>query len=236
MGDLVNRTKATLRTNSPAILSGTGIGGVLVTAYLAAKAGSKSAKQLDAFVENSSFRNKAHIVWQNYVPTGISAALTIGCIVGGARVSNKRAAAAYSLLTLSEKAFEEYSAKVVEQIGVKKEEKIRDEIAQDRVRENPPVMVVGSGSVLCFDAHSGRYFNSDMETLRRACNSINAQLLSEDRATVTDFYYLVGLHPTSYSSEAGWHSPKLLELRFSTVMSEDNRPCISFEFNYVGKV
>jgi hypothetical protein len=181
-------------------------------------------------------KEKAKLIWQLYIPTTVSTVLTIGCIIGGARIGTKRAAAAYSLLTVSEQAFVEYKEKVVEQIGEKKEQKVRDEIAQDRVNQSSPqagVVIVSAGQVLCYEMHTGRYFNCDMETIRKAQNTINAKLIREMEASLSDFYYLVGLPPTSYSSGTGWNSDKMLELSFSTVLSDDGRPCISFEYNYI---
>lgn len=227
-----------LHKNSPSIFTGIGIGGVLTTAYLASKATFKIANDINSDSTlgrpELSRKEKVKKYWPQYIPTAISAGITIGCIVSGARIGNKRAAAAYSLLSVSEKAFTEYKEKVVEQIGAKKEQTLRDEIAQDKVNKtlDKNVVVIGNGNVLCFDMFSGRYFNSDMETLRKSENTINAKLIRETYATVSDFYYLVGLPYTTISSECGWNVDKMLELRFSTVMSEDGRPCIAYDFNY----
>jgi hypothetical protein len=50
-------------------------------------------------------------------------------------------------------------------------------------------------------------------------------------ASLSDFYHLIGLPSTSFSDEVGWTSDKLLELEISTVLSEDERPCLSIGFN-----
>lgn len=247
--DLLKRAENLVRDNSSTILTSFGVSGALTTAYLAAKAGYQSVEIIER--EKTRFRNgeiafstpdnlftkreTVKLLWKLYIPTAVSGALTITCIVAGARLSNKKTAAAYSLLTISEKAYTEYREKVIEQLGERKEQAIRDEIAQDRVKETSGqgIIIVGSGGVLCFESHTGRYFNSDMETLRKAQNTINAQLISQNEANLNDFYYLIQLPHTSYSSCAGWTSDRMMELRFSTVMSEDGRPCISFDYNYL---
>jgi hypothetical protein len=236
---LIQKTEKILRDNSSSILIAVGVSGTITTAYLAAKASYKLAEEVlahdDEYATGYNYTTKVKIktYWKLYIPTAISGVLTIGCIVGGARLGTKKTAAAYSLLAVSETAFSEYKEKVVEQIGVKKEQSLRDELAQDRVDKTPAVLIVGSGNVLCFESHTGRYFNSDIETLRKAENTINAKMIREHDASLSDFYYLVGLPYTSYSSSTGWNVDKTMELRFSTVMSEDGRPCISFEYNYV---
>lgn len=240
---IMHRIEKILRDNSPTILTSLGVSGTITTAYLAGKASFEAVEaltieqnRLDSYIKSHPLDRKEKIkhVWKIYIPTAVSGVFTIACIIGGTRVSTKRAAAAYSLLSVSEKAFTEYKEKIVEQLGVKKEQAVRDEIAQDRVTKNPQGMViVGAGNVLCYDMHSGRYFNSDMETLRKAQNEINAKMIRETSASLSDFYYMVGLPPTSYSDRSGWDSCKLLELKFSTVLSEDQRPCIAFDYNYI---
>ena len=227
---LANRTEKAIRHNSPTILTSLGVSGVLTTAYLAGKA-SYEIGQRNKGVDAKTFIKK---YWRVYIPAAISGTLTIACIITGAKIGTKRTAAAYSLLAVSERAFSEYKDKVVETIGKKKEQAVRDEIAQDRVSKNPTGTVIfGDGTVRCFDAHSGRYFNSDMETLRKAQNDINALLHREDTASLSDFYHMVGLPNTTHSSSVGWESDKMMELEFSTVLSENGIPCISFDFNYI---
>jgi hypothetical protein len=78
-----------------------------------------------------------------------------------------------------------------------------------------------------------RYFKSDMETLRRAENDIGARTIHDCYTTVSEFYNLVGLKPTSVSDNQGWSSDKLMELRFSTCLTESGDPCLAFDYNYV---
>ena len=68
------------------------------------------------------------------------------------------------------------------------------------------------------------------ETIRRAANDMNYQILKSDWATVTDFYDKVGLEPTSESDEYGWNGEHPLELGFSTHETPDGKPCLSYEF------
>jgi hypothetical protein len=239
MHELTRTLERFVRSNSPVLLTSLGASGVITTAYLSGRASYKAALviRMENIVSEEPLtkKDKARIVWKQYIPTAISAGLTIGCIIGGTKIGMKRTAAAYSLLTVSEKAFSEYKEKVIEQIGEKKEQGIRDAIAQDRVDKDQPkdVVVVGSGNVLCNEQHTGRYFNCDMETLRRAQNSINAKLIREMEATLSDFYYMVRLPTTSYSSVTGWNVDKMLELYFSSTLTEDGRPCLSFDYNYI---
>ncbi len=220
--------------NSPAILTAIGVTGTLTTAYLTAQATVKSVRQLDEEAEPKLTASEVFkAVWKNYIPAAATATLTVAATIGANSVSTRRAAAVAVAYSVTEKAFTEYREKVVQHIGDKKEEKIRHEIAQARVDRDPvdkPSVIVGQGRVLCYEEFTGRFFYSDMETLRKAQNDINAQVINDSYASLDDFYDMIGLPQTSESSEIGWNVDRLLNLQFSAVISE-GRPCISVGFS-----
>lgn len=242
--DLVQRAGKFAADNSPAILTAIGVTGALTTAYLTGKASFKAAelilekqKRLDE--EPKSYpldtKEKVELVWRLYIPAAATGLLTVTCIIGANRIGTRRAAALATAMTISEKAFTEYKDKVVERLGKNKEQAVRDEIAQERVDRTPvsltkEVIIAGGGDVLCFDVFTGRYFKSDMETIKKAQNDVNYQIINNMYASVSDFYNRIGLPPTGYSDEVGWNSDKLMELDISTTMSDDGRPCISINF------
>lgn len=242
LGDLGKLLRVGTKKNMPTILSAAAGVGTLGTAYLAAKAGYQTAKQNELWPSDSEHDRKELIKirikrnWKLYIPTGFSAVGTVGLIVGANRVGTKKTLAAQTAFAVSQQAYSQYRDKVIEEYGEHKDQSIRDKIADERVKQTAPdtgTVIIGSGTVLCCDLHSGRYFNSDMETLRKAQNDINKSLLAHDYATLDDFYYLIGLNPTSYSSQLGWSSDKLLELEFSTALTDDGRPCITFHYDHI---
>ncbi len=229
--------KAFAKENSPSILTGIAISGTATTAYLAGVAGYKTAGRLSEGPPTEQLPKKEIVreVWTLYIPAAVSGTITIGCIFGATQIASKRATAAYSLLAVSERIFQEYREKVVEELGEKKEKNIRDEVAQLEVTNNPPsnIIVANADGVLCCELLTGRYFLCDMETLRRSVNDINAKLLREDYCVIGEFYYLINIPFTSNSSRIGWSSDKLLELEFTTTLTEDGKPCLAFDYNYV---
>ena len=72
-----------------------------------------------------------------------------------------------------------------------------------------------------------------METLRRAENQLNKLIVNDLYVTLDEFYDILGLPGTSVSQSVGWNSDRLMELQFSTVISEDGEPCLAFDYNYV---
>lgn len=247
--DIVKETQKYAVANSPAILTAIGVTGTLTTAYLTGKASFRAVRVIDR--EQLTLKRKAEageplyildtkqqlkIVWKMYIPAASAGALTVFSIVYANRIGSRRAAAVAAAYTLSEKAFSEYKDKVVETIGKNKAQKVRDDIAQDRVTANPvgsqQVIITGGGDVLCMDSHTGRYFQSSMETLKQAQNDINYQILNHDYASLTDFYNKIALPSIPTSDNLGWNTDKSLELMFTTAMSEDNKPCLVVSFLY----
>jgi hypothetical protein len=240
MNEIVKKLERLARVNSPVILTAIGVSGTITTAYLTGRAAYESAfvileKEHELETGYLTTKEKTEYVWRLYIPATVSGVATIVCIIGATRIGARRAAALTAAYSLSDKAFAEYREKITESIGAKKEKALRDEIAQQQITQNPPtkeLIIAGSGSVLCCELFTGRYFHSDMETLRKAQNDINAKLVGHEYASLADFYYIVGLPYTSYCSDIGWTSDKLMSLDFSTVLSDDNRPCIAFDYNY----
>lgn len=236
-----------LEDNASTILTAGGVVGTTMTAILTAKASFRAAeilaeKQIQAEDVDGGYPNrfltktdKVKAVWPLYIPPVVIGTATIGSIVAANMMSAKRAAALAAAYGISERNLREYKEKVTEKLGMNKERALRDEIAQDRVRNNPPnkeVLILAGGDVLCFDMTTGRYFRSTMDTLKKAENTVNQELFNHQYASLSHFYDEVGLAPTSFSDEVGWNTAQTgpLEIRFSTVMSPDNQPCIAIDF------
>lgn len=225
--------------NSPTILAGLASGGVAFTAILAVKVTPEvNRRRAEATAELKgleTLRGKAKLfafIYKPYLPAVSVGAASIACIIGGTAISQRRNAALASIYTLTEKAFTEYKGKVAETIGAKKEESVRAAIAEEHIRKEPPSnsLIIGDGQVTCYDTLTGRYFSSDMEALRKAQNDINQKTINEMYASQNDFYQLVGLPLVGYGEEVGWRTDNMLELEFSSILSEDGKPCLAIDY------
>jgi hypothetical protein len=242
LGAIVSRARKMTADNTPLILTAIGVSGTVATVLLASKASFKAAEVLNEREKNRwpddedlEFKEKLEKTWKLYVPAVVTGTATIACIVSANHISTRRAAALASAYSISQEALREYKGKVLEKLGEKKEQGIRDEIAQDRVNRlpPPPVMIVSNGNVLCLDMHSGRYFDCDMETIRKAENDINYRILHDNYASLSDFWERVGLSKTTESDEIGWNTDKGLEVQYSSVPTDEGKPCLTIEFRTV---
>ncbi len=234
--------RKTVVKRSPEILTGVGIGGMIATVVLAVKATPKALKQIEEKKERTSkekltVAETVKTTWKCYIPATVMFALSTACIVSASSQNLKRKAALTTACSLSERALGEYQAKVAELFGEKKDTEVKEAIAKDRIDKNPPqpgsVIITNKGNVRCYDSITGRYFDSDCDTLKRAMTEIKRMLLKDDYATLNDFYYEIGLEPTKDGNELVWtvmdELDKGVDVEFYAHLSPDGIPCI-----YVG--
>ena len=247
LGPHVHKLKLLLNDNSTLILTGAGVLGTAGTAVLTGRASFKASEiirhetaniSIDAAKEDKepvylSKTEKFKLVWFHYIPPTAIGVGTIACIILANRISSKQIAALAVAGGISERALQEYKDKVVEKLGVRQGDAIHDEIAQDHVNRNPvsnQVVIAGSGDVLCFEPLTGRYFNSTIENIKRAENKVNYEIIHYDSCSLSFFFEEIGLMPTDYSEMVGWNVNNRMEVKFTTGMAEDNRPCLVIGF------
>lgn len=219
--------------NSTSILTGVAVAGVVTTTIFAVKATPKAMGLIEEAKEERdedlTTLDKIRITYPCYIPAVGIGAVTIACVLGANAVSTKRSAALVGAYSALDTGFREYQEKVKEKIGETKEKNVRDEVAQDRVtrdKKHETVVLTGDGQVLCYDLWSGRYFQSTVESIRKAQNDLNAMLLNEMYASVNDFYGMLGLSGNAMGDEFGWNSDKLLEVEFSSALTEEDRKSV----------
>ena len=231
--------RTVLSKHSPEILTGIGIAGMVTTTVLAVRDTPKALRLIeDARREKNDDLTKRETVkacWKCYIPAAVTAVVSTSCLIGASSVSARRTAALAAAYQLSETALTEYREKVVETIGEKKEKVVRDKVAKEKIEKQPvsksEVVVTSKGGTLCFESISGRYFNSDIEAIRKAENVINKRLLDDMYISLSEFYDELDLDHTSISDELGWKlDDGLIEVIFSSHISDDGKPCIVIDY------
>lgn len=232
-----------LTKHSPEILTGLGIAGMITTTVLAVKATPKAIKLVEKKKEELELNpeDKLTVVetvqaaWKPYIPAAITGVVSTTCLIGASSVNLRRNAALAAAYHLSETALSEYKEQVIETFGKNKEKKVRDNVDKARVERTPiddkEVILTGDGDTLCFDYHSGRYFKTSIDKLKKIENILNAKLLREDYISLNDFYDELGLSFTRVGDDLGWHITKgLIEFSFSTQLVNDT-PCLVLNYN-----
>jgi hypothetical protein len=171
------------------------------------------------------------LTWKCYIPTAVMGSASILCVIGASSTNLRRNAALAAACTLSESTLKNYREKVVETIGEKKERTIRDAVAKDVIDRNPianrEVILIQKGDTLCYDVISGRYFKSDINTLKKAENELNRRMRNDMYISLNEFYYEIGLSGTTVGEGLGWHIDSgYIELYFSSQLADDGTPCL----------
>jgi hypothetical protein len=236
IGKFLNGTKAKVSKHSPAILIGLAIvsGGTAVV--LAVKDTPKALKRIEDKkqeyqVDKLSPWETVKTTWPCYVPTAIAFTFAAGCAIGSQSIHVKRNAALAAAYKISETALLEYRDKVIETIGEKKEQTVRDKVAQEQVVKHPvdpqSIYRTGNGSSLFLDPLSKRYFESDIEVIRRAENRLNKKMLQSicGSTSLNDFYVEIGLEPVdeSIGYTMGWNSEHQIDLDIRPAWTNDER-------------
>lgn len=235
----VKTTKGALIKNGPSLLTGLGITGMVSTIVFAVRATPKALRRIDQEkdyleVDELTPLETVKVTWKYYIPAAITFTTSAACLIGASSVSAKRNAALATAYTLSETALKEYKAKVIETIGEKKEKIIREKIDKDHIDQRPVsksnVIFTEKGNTLCFDYHSGQYFKSDIDHIKRAVNELNRRLVGNGYVALNDFYDELDLPHTKMGYELGWDlDDGMVEIDFSAQIAEET-PCIVINY------
>lgn len=242
MKTFLRNAKMSASKHSPEILISIGVAGFISTTVLAVKATPKAVRLLKAAEKDKgddlTKLEVIKVAWKPYIPAAITGVASIACVVGANSVNARRNAALATAYQLSVTALSEYKDKVVETIGEKKEQVIREKISKDRVEQNPvtnnTVYVTGNGESLFLEPISKRYFKSDIERIRSVINTLNEHMYNDafGQISLSDLYDELGLERTDVSDELGWHIEKgSIKVDFHPVMSDDGKPCLALYYD-----
>lgn len=237
---LFKNFKTSVANHSPEILTGIGIAGMITAGVLAVKETPKALrlieeKKKELQTDKLTAKETVRTTWKCYVPSVGLTVMSTACLIGSTKVSLRRNAALATAYKLSESALTTYKEKVIETVGEKKEQSIRESIAQDKIDANPVsqnnVIVIGNGTTLCYDSISGRYFKSSKDALQRAENDLNRRMRYSDYISLNEFYAEIGLPSIDIGDDLGWNIERgYIEIFFSSHIADDGTPCLDISF------
>lgn len=235
------------------LMIGGGIAGMVIAGVTAVRVTPKASMLLeerrcskhDAYLENTeanpqlTIKDYIQVTWKYYLPPIALATVSAGAIIFAHKVDRKENAALAAAYAISESRLKEYSEKVLETVGEKKEKEVRNAIDKDRVNNNQPVdgeiISTGQGDTLCMDAWNGRYFYSDIEVLRRAAIDLSRTVLDGETVTLNDFYDRIDLPQTKNGDFFAWeigNHHEMIELSFSSQLDFKKRPVLVMDFKF----
>lgn len=238
----LNTARTIITANSPVLLVGTAIAGVVTTGVLAARGGYKArgivdeaeGRYKDVLPEATlSTQEKVQLTWLCYAVPGVTGASTIASVVGVHTIHTKRHAALAGLYAVTSGKLDDYKDKAEELLGTKKTQALNDALGQQSADRHPlvdhEVIILEGGNELCHDDWSGRWFMGSVPIIEKAIYEVNLQLVESGEASLNDFYDHVGLHPIPMGVNFGWNGAKI-EPRFGNITASNGKPAISISF------
>lgn len=256
---LVASTRNAVSKHSPGILMGFGIGGMIATTVLAVTA---TPKAMACIEEEKRAQNRAlireaeelghdtctqigklrpldvvRVTWKCYIPAAITGVLSTSCLLLSGSVHARRNAALATAYKLSETALREYREQVIDTIGEKKEQVVREKVNQKKLDDTPvtksEIYYTGKGTTLFLEPLSTRYFESDIDRVRKAENVLNKQMLHDicGSVSVNEFYDELGIERTDLGDRWGWNTDNLIDLDITPGVTDDMRPCLVIGHN-----
>lgn len=244
MTALFKDVKTVVTKHSPEILTGLGIAGMIITTVMAVRATPKALELIEDRKDELELQpdDKLHPVdvvkatWKCYVPAAVTGVTSVACLIGASSVNLRRNTALATAYNLSATALSEYKEKVLETVGEKKEQAIRNKVAEERINKEPvnqsAIIVSGNGNTRCFDTITKQRFTSDIEAIKRSVNELNRRMVNgEDYISLNDFYSEIGMDPVSIGDDLGWNVTRgLIEVTFSAQLDTDGVPCIVLDY------
>ena len=246
MNNPLTYIKPFVSKHEPEILMSMGIGGMIFSLAWGIKASFKAARAIDKYKETYgkgklTAKETIKLTWKLYLPTVLSVAASVPCVIMSNKVSNKRYAAIATAYTISEAALQEYKDKTKEIIGEKKTKQIEESISDDRVTKTysggNQVILTGNGDSLFYEPLSGRYFKSNWNDILKAANELNSEAITNmsGQTTLNDWFQKIGLETTEIGETLGWNlmnnSSNLIDISISSHITKDNVPCGAIYYN-----
>lgn len=173
-----------VNTNSPALLTGITIGGVVLTAITSVRAYKRTTELIQKNeLEDAPFKEKAAETWHCWIGPVLVGGATIAACIGAQKINHSRQLAmiaSYDILKTEAQTFKEHA---IEEIGKNKVRKIEHDIHEEELKKAPEptdkqkeMCDVETGGILLWDRYSGQYIPTTYEKVYRAAEHVNEEL------------------------------------------------------------
>ena len=219
--------------HAPTVLTISAIGGVGATAFLSGRAAIRvmDIKVGLEYQSETKPTRKEYVkaTWKEFVPPILMGGATIACIVFAHRIHLQRQAAIMAAYSVLSDKYNDYRHEVIQELGEKKENRIQDTIAQNKVNagyNGLNIIHTGYGDILFMDSFTGRYFYSSYEAVEKAKIRVTQIAQSEICVSLNDFYTALEIPTTDGGAILGWNVNDISDQIFENVVPiMTNRVC-----------
>ena len=81
------------------------------------------------------------------------------------------------------------------------------------------------------DSITGRYFRSDLDSIKKAVIELNMEISHQNYISLNEFYSNIGLDRISNGDNLGWNIDSgYVETDYSTSLADNDEPCIVIDY------
>ena len=250
--ELVTNAREFADKNSPSLLTGIGIAGLIGTAIMVYKASPKIHYILDGYKAANDLAKTKEEKRENtkqmlkelapvvLPPAGLMIA-TGAAIIGANNVSSRRIAMLSAAYSMSNEALKTLQVKTEEIFDPKRVQQVKDAVAQKKLDDRnvntavDNIILTRDGDVLCLDCYSGRLFRSSAQKIGQSINELSADVQSDMYVSLNDLYDKIGLDRIPMGEDFGWNVDDLnrgqLMISLSSALTKDNQPCLVIDYD-----
>ena len=252
----------TISKNSPTILTAIGVGlmgGGTLKAIIEAP---KAKDELDELENRGDISHKEYIkekvkiIGYHYGPVAIMEVTGALSIFKGLNIVKSNLALALTALGMKSDEIKDLESKIIELDGEKHLEKIKDDIAKDKVLASPfnndAIINTGHGNMLMYDIIGKRFFLSDIEYIRQRRDVFNDDMAEQKMQgkiaarSLNQWYEEIGLPPLDgkdnndyrmappIGEELGWEN-RIVILKFTSMLLPENQTCTVLGYERSGE-
>lgn len=223
MNKFMAKSKKFFKKNSATILTFASGIGFVATVIMAVKATPKALNNIaEKEVENGEELSDLEVVKAAapaYISTALVGVSTMACIFGSNALNKKQQVALASAYAFVDRSYKEFKQKAKEVYGEDAEDNIREAIAVDKCKADPPTLTAeymfsqcdGAESMyddeerrLFYDELSERVFESTVGAVQAAEYHINRCMILGPSCNVNDFYRFLGIPEVPWGDDLGW--------------------------------
>lgn len=216
-----------IKSNASTILTCIGAVGVVTTAVMVAKETPKALMLLDEAKEEKGDDltkwEKFIVAAPAYIPSAVLGVATLACIFGSNAISKRKQASLMSAYALLDSSYREYKKKTNELYGEEAGKSIREGIAKDKYTDD--MNLSDNNKELFYDFYSGRYFESNKETVMWAQYETNRSMYVNGAVCLNEYYELLGLEQKPEYENIGWACGQIEEMYW--------HPWIEFDYEEI---
>lgn len=189
-----------------------------------------------------TFKEKVKYTWKVFIFPSVNTVVSAAAIAYATKVNNKRLAALGAAYNLTEIAFQNYMDKTREIIGEKKEEEIKQSIAEESSKKEDKnivqILSTGKDDILVHEPLTDRYFISNWDKIKQAALDLNLDAANsfDGKISLTQWFYKLGLERTDISDDLVWNIQKhgkygTIDVEPIAHLNSNNEPCIEIHYN-----